>query len=460
MAKLPKEIKLTRHAKLRLKERKNSNSYNTKNLMRSSCKWYGKDDLIVNSALYLHCLYVCRKSNQMGYITDGNIEVLYNRGTGVAITIMEVKEKFLPITQYIKPEYLEQIKIKKEKKKMEKLKLNQEANVCPDCGKENMELTSLGVCARCRARKFNAEHRNRVYVPYINLSEKEKTRIDHMQIASAKAHKIRKEKRQQLSEMKEIPMPKISVAENYYEVKATQNPAIAHIAEETEPVHKSSVQSIDFNSQVDQKRFIDILKEYNCTIPDEKLKNVLDILVATDKIKNVFLAALKDENKEIILGLESILDDSEKKLQYNWESNGFQNADDLKFKEFLTWRKILKESMSFWDKLYQTNNVVSEMKKTLNVVSEDIITKEDKEDNKENKEETTTQKKFQITTESISTIFNTRRPFTRVFYATSKEEAYNEFSKWMSERQLHENKSKTNIVELTQEGENDEKTKQ
>ena len=89
MAKLPKEIKLTRHAQQRLEERKNSDTnYNTKNLMRSSCKWYGKDDLIQDSALYLHCLYVCRKSNQIGYITDGRIEVVYNKNTGVAITVM------------------------------------------------------------------------------------------------------------------------------------------------------------------------------------------------------------------------------------------------------------------------------------------------------------------------------------------------------------------------------------
>ena len=61
-------------------------------------------------------------------------------------------------------------------------------------------------------------------------------------------------------------------------------------------------------------------------------------------------------------------------------------------------------------------------------------------------------KRFQITTESISTILNTRRPFTRVFYATDKEHAYEMFKQWMSERQLHENKSKTTIVELTNEG--------
>ena len=64
-----------------------------------------------------------------------------------------------------------------------------------------------------------------------------------------------------------------------------------------------------------------------------------------------------------------------------------------------------------------------------------------------------TLKRYQITTESISTIFNTRKPFTRVFYATSKEKAYEMFVKWMEERQLHENKSKTTIVELSNKGE-------
>ena len=61
ISKLPAELKLTLHAKQRLEERKNHNTYNTKNLMKSSCRWYGKDDLIPNSKLYIHCLYVCRK---------------------------------------------------------------------------------------------------------------------------------------------------------------------------------------------------------------------------------------------------------------------------------------------------------------------------------------------------------------------------------------------------------------
>ena len=68
-----------------------------------------------------------------------------------------------------------------------------------------------------------------------------------------------------------------------------------------------------------------------------------------------------------------------------------------------------------------------------------------------------TMKRFQITTESISTIFNTRRPFTRVFYATDEEHAHAMFVKWMSDRNLHEDKSKTTIIELKSEGEDGRK---
>lgn len=102
MRRLPVDIKLTLHAQQRLLERKGIEKYNIENLMQSPVKWYGKDDLIPQSNLYIHCLYVCRKSNQMGYITDGNIEVIYNRSTGVAITILEVKDKFKPISQFLK----------------------------------------------------------------------------------------------------------------------------------------------------------------------------------------------------------------------------------------------------------------------------------------------------------------------------------------------------------------------
>jgi len=107
MAKLPNNIKLSPHAKQRLLERKTIDAkYNIQNIMRSSIKWYGKDDLIPNCALYKHCCYVTRKSNQMGYITDGDIEVIYSKNSHVAITVLEVKDNFKPITQHIKPQIL------------------------------------------------------------------------------------------------------------------------------------------------------------------------------------------------------------------------------------------------------------------------------------------------------------------------------------------------------------------
>lgn len=450
MAKLPKEIKLTRHAQQRLAERNTLNNiYNTKNLMRSSCKWYGKDDLIPESALYLHCLYVCRKSKQMGYITDGNIEVVYNKGTGVAITIMEVKEKFLPITQYIKPEYLKQIELKKEKKKMRKTNIG----VCPDCGKET-ELTLQGICIKCKNRKANMKYRGKEYVPYINLSEEEKRKIDIRQITNSKEYRQNHNNHNKREEkIEEIPMPEIPVIENYYEVKATQNPAIAHVVEKPimaeNPIQQLEIKKSNvFDPLSDQKSFIAILRECGCTISEESLKETLDVLVTTDKLKDILITIAKDENQDTMLNLEHMLNVVEKKLQHNWEYNGFQEADDIKFKGFLTWRRVLKGAIFFWKKLYQTNTIV-EMKKAWDAYTADPNEKQlmagDRIDS--------IQKRFQITTESISTIFNTRKPFTRVFYATSKEEAYDKFVKWMAERQLHENKSKTTIVELTQEGE-------
>ena len=440
MAKLPKDIKLTRHAQQRLAERNTLNNiYNTKNLMRSSCKWYGKDDLIPESALYLHCLYVCRKSKQMGYITDGNIEVVYNKGTGVAITVMEVKEKFLPITQYIKPEYLKQIELKKEKKKM---KTN--IGICPDCGKE-AELNLLGICNKCKTRKANMKYRGKEYIPYINLSEEEKRKIDIRQITNSKEYRQNHNKKEETIE--EIPMPEIPVIENYYEVKATQNPAIAHVVEK--PIEKPVEEKPNkFDPLSDQRSFIAILRECGCTISEKSLRETLDVLVSTDKLKEILMTVAKDENQDTMLNLEHMLNVVEKKLQHNWEYNGFQEADDIKFKGFLTWRRVLKGAIFFWKKLYQTNTIV-EMKKAWDAYTADPNEKQLMAGDRIN----SIQKRFQITTESISTIFNTRKPFTRIFYATSKEEAYEKFVKWMSERQLHENKNKTTIVELSQEGE-------
>lgn len=444
MAKLPKEIKLTRHAQQRLKERKNSNIYNTKNLMRSSCKWYGKDDLIPESALYLHCLYVCRKSNQMGYITDGELEVVYNKGTGVAITVMEVKEKFLPVTQYIKPEYLKQIEIKKERKKM-RIK-TEKTGVCPDCGKEVDNITSQGICVKCRTRKSNAKHRNKEYIPYINLSEEEKAKIDNMQVANSKVHR---EKREEANELiNEIPMPKIPIIENYYEVKATQNPAIAHVVEKPAPIPVQKPSIPNFNPLSDQNTFITILKECGCTISDESLKETLNVLLATEELRDTITTIAKNENQDTLLDLEHMMNVVERKLQHNWEYNGFQEVDDIKFKGFLTWRRVLKGAIFFWKKLYQTGALV-QMKNAWDAYTADPNEKQLMSGDRIN----SIQKRFQITTESISTIFNTKKPFTRIFYAVSKEDAYDKFVKWMAERQLHENKSKTTIIELSNEGE-------
>ena len=107
MCRLPSEIKLSDHAKQRLKERNISNTiYNVRNIMKSSIKWYGKDDFIKDSALYKHCCYTTRKSKQVAYVTDGNIEVVYVKHTKRAVTVLEVKDKFKPITQYIKSEVI------------------------------------------------------------------------------------------------------------------------------------------------------------------------------------------------------------------------------------------------------------------------------------------------------------------------------------------------------------------
>lgn len=434
MSILPKEIKLTLHAQQRLEERKGSEKYNTKNLMKSSCRWYGKDDLIKESSLYIHCMYVCRKAkNKMGYLTDGNIEVLYDKNAKVAITILEVKDKFKPITQYIKPEYLKEIELKKEKKKMKK-KIELEG-VCPDCGKEVTNITSQGICVKCRTRKANAKHRQKEYIPYINLPADEKARIDSMQAANS---------RKQEEVLEPVLEMKVPDNETYYQAKATQSPVPMRTVANTKTTIEKTIDPLS-----DQFSFISILKECGCDIPEEDLKQLLDVLVATDKLKDILMKVADDTIQDTMLNLEQVLPAAERKLQYNWECNGFQEVDDIKFKGFLTWRRMLKGAMYFWKKLYQTNTLV-ELKKTW----ESYITNMTNPlmNNQNEKIVTVQQKRYQITTESISTIYNTKRPFTRVFYAASKEEAYDKFVKWMAERQLHEDKSKTTIVELSSEG--------
>ena len=439
MGKLPTKVELTFHAIDRLKERNIAdNYYNTKNLMKSSCKWYTKDDFIPQSALYLHALYVCRKDrNKMRYMTDGNIEVLYDKGAGVAITVMEVKDKFKPITQYIKPEVLKQIEDRKVVRKMRKLERN--IGKCNDCEKENVELMANGMyeglCHICKTRKQNAKNRKKYYIPYKDLSENDRKRVDALQEAQAKRNEEKKEI--------EVEKTEIKVVENYYQAKAEQSPAITHIVGIEKPV----IPTPKINPLSDPDSFINTLRGCGCEIPQNTLKDVLNVLVSTDKLKEVFMTIAENDSQQAILDLEQALNVVERKLQHDWEYNGFQEADDIKFKGFLTWRRVLKGAIFFWKKLYQTNALI-EMQRAWNAYTQDpndkILLAGDRIDS--------TLKRYQITTESISTIFNTRRPFTRVFYAKNEEDAHEMLVKWFADRQLHENKAKTVITELKADG--------
>ena len=314
--------------------------------------------------------------------------------------------------------------------------------VCPDCGKEVMDITSQGICVKCRTRKANAKSRGREYIPYINLTDKEKHIIDNRQLANSKSAICKKE------EITNIPMPEIPVIENYYEVKATQNPAIAHVIEKPAPILAQKPLISNFDPLSDQITFINILKECGCTISDESLKETLSVLLATEQLKNIITTITKNENPDTLVELEHMMNVVERKLQHNWEYNGFQEADDIKFKGFLTWRRVLKGAIYYWKKLYQTGTLL-QMKNAW----EGYMADPNEKQLMSGDNISSMQKRFQITTESISTIFNTKKPFTRIFYATSKEAAYDKFVKWMEERQLHENKSKTTIIELSNEGE-------
>lgn len=436
MNNIPKELKLSPHAKERLEERKDINTkYNIQNIMRSSVKWYNKDDLIHDCALYRHCCYTTRKSNQIAYITDGDIEVIYNKNTHVVITVLEVKEKFKPITQFIKPELLIKNEIKKENKKMKRKSITN--GDCPDCGSKDVMIMTAGIyeglCETCKRRKQNAKAKKREYTPYIQLSENQRKRVDALKIAQNR-HKL---------QMEEIILPEtpktIPVVENYYQVKAENNPAIAQV-KEIPVVNKQ---------KIEQDRFLNTLKDCGCEIPQEDLEDVLNVLINTDKLKDIFMTIAKNDSQQAMLDLDQILNVAERKLQHEWEYNGFQEVDDVKFKEFLTWRRTLKGAIYFWKKLYSTNTII-EMQRAWNSYTQDpaekivLIGDVDKT--------SSVLKRFQITTESISTIYNTKRPFTRVFYATDKDIAYDMFVKWMADRNLHENKSKTTIVELNSNG--------
>jgi predicted transcriptional regulator len=234
-------------------------------------------------------------------------------------------------------------------------------------------------------------------------------------------------------------------AENYYQAKASKC-AMTPIAPVV--IQKPTIA----DPLTDLNGLMNTLRVYGCEIPEENLKSVLNVLVATDKLKDIVTAITGDANQQAMLDLEQALNVVERKLQHEWEFNGFKDEDDAKFKGFLTWRRVLKGAIFFWKKLYQTNTIV-ELQKAWHAYTSDPSDKPlmagDRIDSK--------MKRYQITTDSISTIFNSRRPFTRIFYATSEEEAYKQFVKWMSDRQLHEDKSKTTIVELTPAGEDGRK---
>lgn len=328
-------------------------------------------------------------------------------------------------------------------------KVIRDVGECKDCGRENVELMSKGMyeglCQKCKMRKQNAKSRGKEYIPYRELSQEEKEKIDNMQGAQFKLN--HKEEAEETK--REIQLPEMKVIENYYQVKAEQNPAIAVekpvVVEHTAPVQQDVQTAVDPLS--DQHSFIATLRGCGCEIPQDTLKNVLDVLVSTDKLKDTFMTIAKSESQQAILDLEQALNVVERKLQHDWEYNGFQEADDIKFKGFLTWRRVLKGAIFFWKKLYQTNALI-EMQRAWNAYTTDpndkILLAGDRINS--------TQKRYQITTDSISTIFNSRRPFTRVFYATSEQEAYKQFVQWMADRQLHEDKSKTTIVELKSDG--------
>ena len=308
--KLPSEIKMTWHAQQRLEERNNTyNYYDTKNLMKSSRRWYGKDDLIHDCALYRHCCYTCRKSNQMGYITDGDIEVIYNKNTKTAITVLEVKEKFKPVEQYIKPEVLKQFEDRKVVREMRKLERN--LGECPDCGKTDVELMRSGMyeglCDTCKRRKQNAKARGKEYIPYKDLDADEKKRIDIFKAAQAKKNEVEKEI--------EVEKTEVKVVENYYQAKAEQSPAVKLVDVEIE---KPVIPAVKVNPLADPDSFINTLRGCGCEIPQDTLKEVLNVLVSTDKLKEVFMTIAENDSQDAILDLEQALNVVERKLQHDW----------------------------------------------------------------------------------------------------------------------------------------------
>jgi hypothetical protein len=281
---------------------------------------------------------------------------------------------------------------------------------CLDCDSTGVHIINTGMykglCEVCKRRKQNAKSRRAHYIPYKQLSEEEKRKIEIRRIGQRQRTNSR-------------------------------------ISPTTHDDKNDKIIEKPIDSLSDSFDLVDILRNYGCSIPEENLKCVLNVLMNTDKLKDIFMAIATNDNQQAILDLEQALNVVERKLQHDWEYNDFQSVDDIKFKRFLKMRRSLKGSIFFWKKLYQTNCII-EMQRAWNAYTQDpndkILLAGDKIDS--------AMKRYQISTESISTLLNTRRPFTRVFYATDKKNAYDMFVKWMADRQLHENKAKTIITEL------------
>jgi ribosomal protein L37AE/L43A len=87
---------------------------------------------------------------------------------------------------------LKQIEDRKVVRKMRKLERN--IGDCPDCGKKEVELMRSGVyeglCDTCKRRKQNAKARGKEYIPYNDLSDEDKRRVDVFQEAQARKNGI------------------------------------------------------------------------------------------------------------------------------------------------------------------------------------------------------------------------------------------------------------------------------
>ena len=100
----------------------------------------------------------------------------------------------------------------------------------------------------------------------------------------------------ELEEKKEIPAPNLEIAENYYQSKAENTPAIVtHINTSVTP--KVTVS----DPLSDQNSFILTLRNCGCEIPEDSLKEVLNILIATDKLKDVFMTIASNKNQKAML---------------------------------------------------------------------------------------------------------------------------------------------------------------